>query len=141
MVIIQMVMVVNTKKKRLAVLDPGKLTNVNTGDIIRGLRKERGWSQGELADKLGLKPQNISRYEKGHVQPRESTLTIFAEVFDVPLTEFTSAVSSLEFPELDPETAEYVRAIPTLSERDQEAVKCILKALVTAKRAQNLFAS
>lgn len=111
------------------------------GEKIKTLRKERGWSQGDLAEKLGVKPQNISRYEKGHVQPRESTLAIFAEVFDLPLAEFTNLAATLDVPDLDPELAEYVRAIPTLDKKDQEAVKCVLKALVTAKKAQNLFAS
>jgi hypothetical protein len=34
-----------------------------------------------------------------------------------------------------------MRAIPTLDEEDQAAIKRLLKALVTAKKAQNLFAS
>ena len=117
------------------------IRHMTVGEMIRALRKERGWSQIELAEKLGLMPQNISRYEKGHVQPRESTLVNFAEAFEVPLSELTNTASSLEFPSLDPEIAEYVRAIPTLSQKDQEAVKAILKALVTAKKAQSLFAS
>jgi transcriptional regulator with XRE-family HTH domain len=110
------------------------------GDKIRTLRKDRGWTQEELAKKLGVKPQNISRYEKGRVQPRESTLAIFAEIFALPLAEFTNLAASVDIPNLDPEIAEYVRAIPTLDAKDQEAVKCVLKALVTAKKAQNLFA-
>ena len=134
-------MIVNTNSTKATLIRPASISSVRTGDVIRALRKDRGWSQGELAEKLGLKPQNVSRYEKGHVQPRESTLALFAEVFDVPISELTSSISIQEFPELDPETAEYVRAIPTLSAKDQEAVKCVLKALVTAKKAQNLFAS
>ncbi len=134
-------MIVNTILKKRLPSPLANMSSVRTGEMIRLLRKERGWSQGELAEKLGLKPQNVSRYEKGHVQPRESTLALFAEVFEIPVSELTSSVSSQEFPELDPETAEYVRAIPTLSDKDQEAVKCILKALVTARKAQNLFAS
>lgn len=118
-----------------------KIKRMNLGDKIRSLRKERGWTQGELAGKLGIKAQNLCRYEKGHVQPRESTLAIFAEVFELPLSEFKSLAAPIDVPNLDPEIAEYVRAIPTLSQRDQEAVKCLLRALVTAKKAQSLFAS
>jgi hypothetical protein len=50
-------------------------------------------------------------------------------------------VAPVEVPNLDPEIAEYVRAIPSLDEEDQDAIKRLLKALVTAKKAQNLFAS
>ncbi len=114
---------------------------VTIGEKIKTLRKERGWSQGELGDKVGIKPQNISKYEKGHVTPRESTLEVFAEVFGLPVTEFTQLAAPLDIPDLDPEIAEYIRFIPTLDEEDQLAVKRLLKALVNAKRAQNLFAS
>ena len=59
----------------------------------------------------------------------------------MPLSEFTQVAAPVDIPGLDPEIAEYMRAIPTLDEEDQEAVKRLLKALVTAKKAQNLFAS
>ncbi len=118
-----------------------KIPMMRVGQKIKALRKDRGWSQGELAEKVGIKAQNISRYEKGHVSPREATLAIFADAFGVPLSEFTESLTPPEIPNLDPEIAEYIRAIPTLSQKDQDAVKAILRALVTAKKAQSLFAS
>jgi transcriptional regulator with XRE-family HTH domain len=139
MVIVNFEMIVNSRAMTSPKIASAKLNTMTIGEKIRMLRKDRGWSQIELAEKLAVKPQNISRYEKGHVQPRESTLALFAEVFEVPVSELSSPTQ--DFPNLDPETAEYVRAIPTLNPKDQEAVKCVLKALVTAKRAQSLFAS
>lgn len=141
MIIISHIMIVNGGLEGLAYFSAAKMAQMRVGQKIKVLRKDRGWSQGELADKVGIKAQNISRYEKGHVSPRESTLAIFAEAFDVPLSEFTESLTPPEMPTMDPEIAEYVRAIPTLSPKDQEAVKCILRALVTAKKAQSLFAT
>ena len=109
------------------------------GEKIKALRKKRGWSQTELGERVGIKPQNISKYEKNKTVPRESTLQVFAEVFQMPLSEFTQLVTPIDIPDLDPEIAEYMRAIPTLDEEDQAAIKRLLKALVTAKKAQNLF--
>lgn len=114
---------------------------VTVGEKIKTLRRERGWSQGDLGDKVGIKAQNISKYEKDKSKPRESTLKIFAEVFDLPLSEFTQLVSPIDIPNLDPEIVEYMRVIPTLEKEDQLAIKRVLKALVTAKKAQRLFAS
>jgi transcriptional regulator with XRE-family HTH domain len=139
LVIIAFEMVVNIDLVSIGKTQADIIGTMSVGEMIRALRKERGWSQIELAEKVGLMPQNVSRYEKGHVQPRESTLANFAEAFGVPLSELTNTASAFEFPKLDPEIAEYVRAIPTLSQRDQDAVKAILKALVTAKKAQSLF--
>lgn len=134
-------MIVNRQSLRLEYSLTAKMPLMRIGQKIKALRKDRGWSQGDLAEKVGIKAQNISRYEKGHVLPREATLSIFAEAFNVPLSEFTDSLVPPDVPNLDPEIAEYVRVIPTLSQKDQEALKCILKALVTAKKAQTLFAS
>lgn len=115
---------------------------VTIGEKIKNLRKKRGWSQSDLGERVGIKAQNISKYEKNKTVPREATLQIFAEVFELPISEFTQLASSTtDIPGLDPEIAEYMRAIPTLDEEDQAAIKRLLRALVTAKRAQNLFAS
>jgi transcriptional regulator with XRE-family HTH domain len=118
-----------------------KIGAMTIGEKIKALRKKRGWSQTELGERVGIKPQNISKYEKNKTVPRESTLQVFAEVFQMPLSEFTQLVTPIDIPDLDPEIAEYMRAIPTLDEEDQAAIKRLLKALVTAKKAQNLFAS
>ena len=117
------------------------MATVTVGKKIKALRKERGWTQGDLAEKLGVKPQNISRYEKDRVQPRESTLALFADVFDLPVSEFTTLAVPMEFSSLDPELADYVRLIPTLPEKDQFVIKRVLKALINEKKVQNLFAS
>ena len=141
MVILNNIMFVNSTLTTSKVLLSSTLGLMTVGDKIRQLRKERGWSQSDLAGKLGVKPQNISRSEQNRVQPRESTLKIFAEVFELPLEEFQSLASTVDIPDLDPEMANYIREIPTLSAKDQEAVKSVLKALITAKKAQKLFAS
>lgn len=36
-------------------------------DIVKQLRLERGWSQQEVADRLGVNKQTISQYERGLV--------------------------------------------------------------------------
>ena len=53
-------------------------------DIIR-LRVERGWSQKELAKKLGTWQANISRLEHGQANPTLETLRKLSEVFEVDL--------------------------------------------------------
>ena len=118
-----------------------KMGSVTIGEKIKALRKKRGWSQTELGEKVGIKPQNISKYEKNKTVPRDSTLEVFAEVFEMPLAEFKQLAASVDIPDLDPEIAQYMREIPKLDEEDQLAIKRLLKALVTAKKAQSLFAS
>ncbi len=53
------------------------------GEKIRQLRGERGWSQGELAARLGGDPGQISRYETGKISPSIDVVVKLAETFDV----------------------------------------------------------
>lgn len=49
------------------------------------LRKERGLSQDDLAEKLYVTRQAISTWEKGDVQPSLNTIENLADVLDVPV--------------------------------------------------------
>lgn len=53
---------------------------------LRGLRKQRGWTQAELAEKTGMKQPRISAMEKpGAVSFTLETLRRMAEAYDVAL--------------------------------------------------------
>jgi len=52
-------------------------------ESIKKLRKEKGMTQDELAEKLCVTRQAVSNWEMGKTQPDVDTLTKLAEVFDV----------------------------------------------------------
>lgn len=54
----------------------------NFGSNVMRLRKERGLSQEELADKAGLKKQSISNIERGNRYPTFETLERIANVLN-----------------------------------------------------------
>ena len=56
-----------------AVQTSAKDTAMPLGERIKQLRRERGWSQGELATQLGGDPGQISRYETGKISPSSLT--------------------------------------------------------------------
>lgn len=49
------------------------------GERSRRLRKEKGWTQGELARRVGIKPSRISKYENGTYQPNLATVKAIAD--------------------------------------------------------------
>lgn len=58
------------------------------GDYFRRLRRSRGYrSQKELAEKTGFSQASISRIENGEQIPTVESLKIYAEIFQVPLSE------------------------------------------------------
>lgn len=52
-------------------------------DSIKKLRKEKGMTQDELAEKLCVTRQAVSNWEMGKTQPDIETLTKLAEIFGV----------------------------------------------------------
>jgi transcriptional regulator with XRE-family HTH domain len=58
---------------------------VGLGDRIRTLRKERGWTQQDLAMRLGLKRSALGAYEEGRAEPRLATAQMMATQFGLTL--------------------------------------------------------
>ena len=57
-----------------------------SGDIgvnIKKLRKERGLTQNDIAEKLFTTPQNVSRVESGDGEPTVEMLINMADIFNV----------------------------------------------------------
>ena len=53
------------------------------GNLLRLLRKEKKMTQKELADKLGVVPKTVSKWETGYGFPDVSTLSSLADVLGV----------------------------------------------------------
>jgi transcriptional regulator with XRE-family HTH domain len=49
------------------------------GERSRRLRKEKGWTQGDLARRVGIKSSRISKYENGTYQPSLATVKAIAD--------------------------------------------------------------
>ncbi|WP_290155211.1 helix-turn-helix domain-containing protein, partial [uncultured Dubosiella sp.] len=51
---------------------------------MRKLRKEKGWTQQELGDRLGVQKSAIAKYESGRVKNlKRTTIKKMAEIFNV----------------------------------------------------------
>jgi len=58
------------------------------GAAIKRLREEHGWTQEELADKVGLDRTGIARRENGKIRVRGNERPKFAQAFGMTLIEF-----------------------------------------------------
>ena len=57
---------------------------------IQELRKQKGMTQEDLAEKTGLSVRTIQRIESGEVDPRSYTLNQIAEALEVEITDLTA---------------------------------------------------
>ena len=56
---------------------------LNIGSTISLLRKEKGWSQGDLAEQIGASSEMIGKYERNDNLPSIEVAFKLADVFDV----------------------------------------------------------
>lgn len=54
-------------------------------NIVSLLRREKGWTQAEFADRLGISPQSISKWECGVGFPDVTLFPVIAETLSVPI--------------------------------------------------------
>ena len=63
---------------------------MSIGDTIARFRKEKGWTQAELGEKLGVSNQAVSKWESGMTMPDVMLLPSLADLFGVYIDELFS---------------------------------------------------
>ena len=61
------------------------MRNLQTKDVILMLRTQKGLSQEELAEKIFVTRQAVSRWERGDTIPNTETLKLLSRLFDVSI--------------------------------------------------------
>ncbi len=70
---------------------------VALGQRIAQLRKERGWTQQELAEKLSVAQQTLAHYEVARIRIPASTLPLLATLFATPIDELVGHTQQGKF--------------------------------------------
>lgn len=75
---------------------------MTTGEYIKKIRLEKGLSQKELGEKLGVSQQMIGQWETGKTNPKLETIHKIADALNVPLFELMGFDGSIRV-NLNPE--------------------------------------
>lgn len=115
------------------------------GEKLKLLRKEKGWSQDELAFNAQIDGRQVSRYENDKVTPSIEVVIKIATAFDVsldylllenqarkPLSSTKVATSKL---------AERLTSVETLSEDDEKSLLHLLDAIDAKNRFKSVLAN
>ena len=70
--------------------------NIEIANKLQKLRKANGYSQEELADKLGISRQAVSKWERAESSPDTDNLIILARLYNVSLDELLSTDESID---------------------------------------------
>lgn len=58
---------------------------------LKTLRKQKQWTQQQLAERVGIKRSLVGAYEEGRAEPKLDTLLALSEVFQVTLDQLVSS--------------------------------------------------
>ena len=67
-----------------------KMDQIKIGKFIAALRKEKGMTQEQLGEKLGVTNKTVSRWENGNYMPDVEMLSLLSKEFGVSINELIS---------------------------------------------------
>ena len=94
------------------------------GANIAARRKARKWSQEELAERLGVASETISRFERGATLPSLMTLQRIGQILKAPVTQLLADTS----PAPDDQAAVIAAWISGLRDDDRDYVLRVVKS-------------
>ena len=99
---------------------------------IKTLRKQKGYSQEQLADKLNVVRQTVSKWEKGYSVPDADMLEELADIFEVQVGDLLGKEILTE--EETTDIGELVKQLTILNDYFSEKMRRRKKTLKIAKR-------
>ena len=67
------------------------MSNKTTGEIISSIRREKGFTQKELAEQLNVTDKAVSKWERDIALPDINTLPKLAEILNITIEELIAA--------------------------------------------------
>lgn len=105
---------------------------------LRKLRINKGMSQQQLADIMGVSQQSINKYENHNVEPDISTLIKIADYFETSVDYLVGHVSALvqTVSEFEPTKDEIVllHNYRHLSKEEKESIRMVVKNYLNNKK-------
>lgn len=111
------------------------------GARLKELRKEKGWTQKELAAKVGIRFSQLNKYEGGlHAPPLDKLLEL-AETLDTGVDYLLTGDRSGDTQLRDTRLLERFRAIEDFPPEDRETVVKLIDAMIIKRRVEGALSS
>lgn len=110
---------------------------------LSNLRKQRGLTQMELAEKAGIGIAQMRRYEKGSSSPTLEVIKNIAKTLSVSTDEliFDEGEQVIEQKIQDKELLAQFEQISKLSPHDKEALKTIMESMILKSKLEQIMPS
>lgn len=106
------------------------------GNRITELRKEKGWSQSQLATKINASREAIGKYERNEAVPSVETAKNIADIFDVSLDYLVGEALK---PSFDKRMMQRLEDFELLSDEDKNHLFALLDAFLRDAKAKKAY--
>lgn len=111
---------------------------IDIANKITLLRKEKGWSQTELAKLIGSSREIISKYEKDSVMPSIEMAKKIADAFGVSLDFLVGEGQNASF---DKKTVQRMQEIESMDAEAKERLFSVIDSVIRDYKTQKAYAS
>lgn len=115
----------------------------NFAEKLKKLRRDKGWSQDEFGEKIGIHGRHVGKYETGKALPNADTLLKIADVFEVSTDYLLRDEDSLYLPSTknfsDQRLLNQLALIDSLPQEDKNVVASLIDAFVKRQQMQQLI--
>lgn len=110
---------------------------MNIGDKIAELRKNKNWSQNDLANKIGVSRVIIGRYEKNDALPSIEIAKKIADCFEVSLDYLVGEGQNAKF---DKKTIQRLNDIHTLESDKKKTLFDLIDTYIRDFKSRKTYA-
>ena len=116
--------------------------NNTLGQRIIALRKQKEWSQTDLANEVGVSYAQIGRYETKGAQPPAEVLKKIAEALDTTVDFLVNGSTEDKANTYlkDPEVIRYFKEVDNLPEEDKNALLRVISGFIRDIKTKQAYA-
>lgn len=107
------------------------------GDKITMLRKQKSFSQGDLADKISVSRDAIGKYERGDIMPTADKAKKMADVLGVSLDFLMNDAAKEDA--VDKDMLQRMQQLQKLPDTEKDKITSIIDAFIRDTRAKKAY--
>lgn len=111
---------------------------MNTGKIITELRKQKAWSQNDLALKTGISQVMVGKYEREDAIPSIEVAKKIADAFEVSLDYLVGEGQNVSF---DKKTVKRIQDIQKLDSNTQNILFNLIDTYLRDSKARKAYSA
>jgi len=109
---------------------------MNVGKTITDLRKQKNWSQSDLANKTDISQVMVGKYERGDALPSIETAKKIADAFGISLDYLTGEGVNASF---DKKTVQRLQDIQSLDNDTQTMLFKLIDTVIRDTKAKKAY--